>query len=538
VGVTTRRGLRLCAAASVLLLLGPLPRAGAATPPDQQPAPAPASARHFDLDEIRVEGNTVLSVREIETAVYPFLGPDKTAEDVEKARAALEQLYSSKGYATVSAEIPEQRVSEGVAVIKLTERPVGRLRVTGARYFVPDAVRAGAPSLAEGTVPNLKHVQNNIVALNQWPDRTVTPSLRAGRAPDTVDVDLQVQDNLPLHGSLELNNRKSQDTTPLRVAGSLSYGNLWQRGDSASFSFQVAPQQPSDAEVFSGSYLFRIPNSNLSLLGSYLRSNSNVSTVGASNVVGKGTIAGLRLLIPLGLEEGFIHSLNVGFDYKDLTQAVGVGGTFSNAPVQYVPLTASHQASWNSEHAQTDLLASLVFGTQGLGSNAAEFDQQRFAAQPNFSYLRADLTRTQTLPADIEAWGHVTGQISGDPLLSSEQLSLGGLDSVRGYLESEVLGDYGIAVQTELRSPSVAPLIGAPLTALRFHAFFDAGTANIHDPLPEQASSYSLSSVGVGTRVTLANHFHGSLEDAVALTNGPVTKSGSNRVLFRLYGDF
>ncbi len=94
-------------------------------------------------------------------------------------------------------------------------------------------------------MPNVTQLQHDIVTLNQRPDRSVTPVLKAGIAPDTVDVDLQVTDTLPLHGSLELNNAYSQATKPLRLLATLSYDDLWQRGDSATVSYQIAPERSS-----------------------------------------------------------------------------------------------------------------------------------------------------------------------------------------------------------------------------------------------------------------------------------------------------
>ncbi len=85
-----------------------------------------------------------------------------------------------------------------------------------ARYFDLDKIKDKAGSLREGTVPNFNDVTRDIVALNQWPDRRVTPALRAGVTPGTVDVDLNVDDKVPVHGSLEVNNRQSPNTTEER----------------------------------------------------------------------------------------------------------------------------------------------------------------------------------------------------------------------------------------------------------------------------------------------------------------------------------
>lgn len=503
-----------------------------------QPAAAPAPQRHFDVNEFRVDGNTVLTEVEIDRAVYGFLGPDKTAADVEKARAALEAAYQAKGYPTVSAEVPVQRVADGVVVLKVTERTVGRVRVRGSQYHDLADIKAAAPSLKPGAVPHMPDLKHDIVALNQWPDRAVTPTLQAGAAPDTVDVDLNVKDEFPGHATLELNNRQSADTTGLRLSGSLAYNNLWQRGDSATLNFQVAPERPSDAEVISGSYLFRIPDSDLSLLFSYLHSNSNVTTVGSTDVIGKGDVAGLRLLVPLGFGDGFMHALSMGFDYKHFDDDIALGASKTDAPVTYFPLTVAYNASWASEHAQTNLLASFVFTLSGPGSGPAAFDFARFEASPGFAYLRTDLSRTQTLPDDIQFYGRITGQLTGQPLISNEQFGLGGLDSVRGYLESEVLGDYGGALQTEVRTPPLTGVGWITLNELRGLVFFDAGTAVLHDPLPQQRPSYVLVSAGLGVRIRLFDQFNGEVLVAFPLDDGTTTKAGDPRALFRVYGDF
>jgi hemolysin activation/secretion protein len=535
-------------AARSVLALGALLAAGgvawpAAATPDT-PAAAPASAPagqptqranpKFDVAEYRVEGNTVLPPQLIEDTVYPFLGPDRTIDDVEKARAALDALYARHGYPTVSTELPRQDAGDGVIVLKVIERRIGRLRIRGARYFSPEEIRRTAPSLAAGNVPNLNDVQRDILALNQWPDRTVVPVLRPGAAPDTVDVDLNVKDRLPLHASLELNNQYSADTTPLRLSTTLGYDNLWQRGDSINTTFQVAPENPNDALVASGSYLFRIPGTILSFLGSYLWSNSNVATVGGTQVIGKGSVWTARLLVPLGSGAVFSHSFRVGFDYKDFGQTILLGGTSAASPIQYMPLTATYSANWSEKESQTSLATSIVADTP-VGSNTADLQLRRHNAEQGFIYLRADGTRTQDLPYGAQAWLHLVGMLSGDSLVANEQFSLGGVQTVRGYLETEALGDYGGAVQSELRTPS---FVRGRLNDLRGYTFFDAGVADIHNPLVQQQSHYGLSSFGAGVRVRLFDFLSGDVAGAHDMSNGSVTRAGDNRLLFLVNGAF
>ena len=507
----------------------------------------------FDLTEIRVEGSTVLPQEKVEEAVYPFVGPARGAADVEHARAALEALYQTQGFPTVSVTIPRQSITQsgGVVTLQVTERRVGRLRVVGAQYFLPSGVRAGAPSLAPGTVPNMKQVQRDLVGLNELPDRTVQPSLKPGRSPDTVDVDLDVADKSPLHGSLELNNRYNAGTTPLRLAASLSYDNFFQRGDTGTISYQVAPENVRDAEVSSASYLFHLPGSRMSVLLSYLHSNSNVVTLGSTDVAGRGTSAGFRVLIPLGSTTNFSHSLSVGWDYKRYFELDTIGSTSNGvrfpgsnpnpptlAPVTYYPLNATYAANWTGAHSNTDATIGVELGVAGLGSNDSGFDQKRYGAPPGFSLLRAGVTREQDLPHDVQLWGSVQAQLTNDPLVSSEQIALGGADSTRGYLEAETLGDYGLYAQSELRSPSLAKYVHGPVHSLRLHLFYDAGLVSQRQGLVGTRVTTGLNSIGIGGRVNLWGYLNGSIQDAQVLDSGFDTKAGTNRVLFRVYGEF
>ncbi len=78
----------------------------------------------------------------------------------------------------------------------------------------------------------------------------MTPSYQPGLIPGTTDFTLAVKDTPPFHGSLEINNRYSIDTTPLRINASASYSNLWQLEHSVGISFQIAPENPDETTVF------------------------------------------------------------------------------------------------------------------------------------------------------------------------------------------------------------------------------------------------------------------------------------------------
>lgn len=522
-----------------------------AKPADADKPAAAAPLVRFDIDEYRVEGADSLPQIDVEAAVYPFLGPHRTSDDVEKARAALEKAYHDKGLQTVSVSIPQQDAQRGFIVLKVAENRVGRLRVKGSRYFDLAKIKSKAPSLQEGVLPNLQTVTKDIVALNQWPDRHVTPALRAGVTPGTVDVDLNVEDTLPLHGSFEVNNRASPSTTPEREIVSLRYDNLWQLGHSLSLSYQVAPLNPAEVTVFSGSYLARTDIDWLSVLIYGLKSDSAVATVGGANVVGPGQVIGGRAVMTLPTREGLFQTLSLGADYKAFQQTLSLTGNSFSSPVTYVPLVAAYGATFQGEGRLTQLNATVTAGLRGIGSSPDDFDAKRFNASESFISLRGDVSHTQDLPGGPQLFVKLQGQTADQPLVSSEQLSLGGQDTVRGYLESEVLGDYGAAATAELRTANLAPFLEQTVTSasgepVKFNAFnewrlftfADAGRAWIHDPLPEQKSQFDLLSYGAGMRMKTFQHFNSYVFVGIPLISQQVTIARSARLGFRVWGEF
>jgi len=503
--------------------------------PRGQAAAAPADGR-FDILEYQIEGNSVLAAIAIERAVYPYLGESKTIADVEAARASLEKAYRDAGYATVVVDIPEQEVGDGVVRLVATEGAVERLRVTGSRYYSLGAIRAAVPALAPGTVPYFPDVQAQLGALNA-PDRRVTPVLRPGREPGAVEVELKIDDRLPLHGSLELNNQYSPNTARLRTAASLRYDNLWQRSHSISLFALTAPEEPSNTTVFSANYLAPVGGNYLAAYAVY--SDSNVAAIGAVDQIGRGTVAGLRYVVPLPAREPWLHRLTFGVDYKDFREETVLQGADTlKTPISYVPFSLQYGFSAQHGAGITEGNAAINFGVTGITGSEQEFADKRFKARPNFFYLRGDVQRTQRLPADWLLVGRVDFQASSQPLISNEQFTAGGAYSVRGYLEAEVLGDQGIRGRLEGRTPSLHERLGARVDEARALAFVDAAHLRIQDPLPGQQQTFDLWSAGLGLRLRAARALLAWLDVAWPFKATTYTPADRARLLFRLAYEF
>ncbi|WP_438483359.1 ShlB/FhaC/HecB family hemolysin secretion/activation protein [Oleiharenicola lentus] len=498
------------------------------------------------IQEYRVEGAKKLPRLAVEEAVYPFLGPDRTAEDVELARASLEKAYADAGYQTVGVQIPEQTPG-GVVRLLVIERPIGRLRVRDARYSQPSRLKEMAPSVAEGKVLNFNELTQDVMALNRLSERQVTPSLQAGVAPDTVDVELTVKENAPFHASAEVNNRRSADTTDLRVNASVSATNLWQRGHALNFSYQTSPQNTSEVKVFSGYYLARFEQPDwFALMVQASKQDSNVSTLGSAAVLGRGETAGVRAMITLpgpattADGRGFVHSAHVGADFKNFDQLLQLGepqpdgSTEIYTPIAYVPLSTGYSATWLTRKTSTELNATVTWHFRGLGDDGSGFGNNRYNADANFVYFRGDLAHTRELPAGFQAFGKIQGQISDQPLLSQEQLTGGGWGTARGYLEAEQAGDGGVFGTLELRSPSLLNRWKSLRSEWRLYVFADAGWLKIIDPLASQKNHFNFASYGVGSTVRVFDFVDGTVNAGFPQITQGETKAGDVQVTFRL----
>jgi len=489
--------------------------------------------KSFDIWEFAVAGNTTLDSRVIERTVYPFLGPGRTVGDVEGARAALEQRYQEAGYGTVVVNTPEQDVVQGVVRLEVIEGTVDRLVVSGATYFSPDRIRAGAPSLAQGSVPLLPQVQKELVQLNAGSsDRRITPVLRPGRYPGTLEAELKVDDKLPVHGSIEVNNRYTQDTTKTRVTATLSYDNLWQLQHSASVGYQTAPENTDDVTVLFGTYSARLPDSAWLVSGYYVDSDTAVSSVGTLGVLGKGQIAGLRFIRPLSPLGGGFQRATLGIDYKDFDESIALTGNQPSieTPIDYGILSAGWGVTFPGEGKSSEVNLLGVFGPRFMGNEADEFAAKRFGATPSFAYLGLSLSHDRELVADTRLRILVSGQIADSPLISNEQFSFGGATSVRGYLESEQFADDGLYAQLELLSPDWGSTLPG-FSAGRLLAFVDAGGGRILEPLPEQDDEFFLWSTGIGFRAALWRGLTAEVEWALPLrdsSDGSI-QSGDSR---------
>ncbi len=497
----------------------------------------------FEILDFRIVGNSIFSTQRLQNLLDDLTGPGRTAGDVEKARDILEKYHHQQGYPTVLVNIPEQSAETGVIKLQVIESRIGTTWISNNRNYSTARILDRVPSLEPGTILHVPDVQREVNRINRTADLKVIPAMNPGTELGLVDVELKADETLPLHGSLEISNRAGNNTSELRLNAGIHYDNLWDRDHSISFQYQTSPEKPNEVEVFSGSYMLPTPwNADQTMVVYGVLSNSETAFGEGFKTVGKGSIIGTRYIVPLQAYDNYGHNLVAGFDYKKFDETTGsvsssTGDT--NSPVEYFPFSLAYNGSLPDAGGLTLWNAGLNMSFRGAITRQQNMANKRFNAKGNYLNVVLGMERRQKLPAGMGLAFKLDGQVSDQPLISNEQYSAGGVESVRGYKESEVSGDSALHGVTELSAPDLAPLfkLGEGFQIVPY-TFFDFALLWINDPQPAQQSEFNLQGTGMGIRATLFRNLECQLDWGVALSGTSYAGYGDSRVHFRVKYQF
>ena len=243
----------LGAIAGLGLALGGAPTLLAQTTPAAASTNAPAAATtKLSIKRYEVVGNTLLSPSAVQAATSDFTGENVDFQTLRQALASLQLAYRGRGFATVSVSLPQQKLTNGVVRIQVTEGRLTEIRVQGNRWFSSNNVRSSLPGLTTNLFLNSKLLQAELDLANANRDRQIYPQIQPGPEPGTSSMLLKVKDQFPVHGRFELNNQATPDTPELRGSASAQYNNLWQLEHSIglSYGFTLEQFKGGDANLF------------------------------------------------------------------------------------------------------------------------------------------------------------------------------------------------------------------------------------------------------------------------------------------------
>jgi hemolysin activation/secretion protein len=444
------------------------------------------------------------------------LGQPLTFARLAQIRRAVVQRYRNAGQPLVDVYVPEQDVTDGVVRIVVATFRVGQVVARGNRYFASPLLTSEMPLEPGGSVRE-DDVLAGVTLLNANPYRRVDVVYAPGAAPNTTDVILQTDDRLPLRLYTGYNNDGVPELGRDRFMAGFDYGNLF------GLDQRIGYQATASNDLFTGNpdvagrpnharfiahainYVAPLPwLDRIEIFGVFARATprlpENFGQTGLSSQLS------FRYDHRLPTLAGWQQQLQVGYDFKRSNNDLEFGGfqVFgTNTHVHQVML--GYDAVQNDSLGQTHATATTFFSPGHLDSRNEKdaYDTARAGASPRYGYLQLSAQRDQPLFDGFGAMARGQFQWTANTLLPSEELSLGGDASVRGYDPYVAQGDRGWSLQTELSAP---PLSLGGSAALQPFMFFDAGHAWNRSPQMLEANNVSLASVGAGLRIQFGRY--------------------------------
>lgn len=460
-------------------------------------------------------GNTVIRDRKIRRLLAPYTGREITGDELEAARVAVTRLYTDAGYVNSGAVLPDQDPADGVIRMEIVEGRLSEIDLSGNRWFRAWWLRH-VMRRAAGKPVNFNTLRTGLQLLRQNAGISrINAELKPGVAPGESILHVTVKDEHPFRLGFELSNRRPKSVAEGVGEFTFSDLNLTGHDDPLELSWSAFRWTPegdftgTDFNDVAGSYEFPVSPWGTTLRIAAARSESSVidETFAALGITSRTEEFSLTLRQPIieTLTDTVAISLTADRRHSE-TYLLGEPFTLSLGAIegesdvfalrtaiewtnrsQVHVLALRSQFSWGL-HAfgATEGATSTAGITSGLGAIAQDIpDGKFFSWLGQAQYLRRvfDTPELRKKP-DSTGWNilrestliiRANAQFSDEPLLALEQYALGGANTVRGYLENQLLRDNGIFGSIEYRIPVWQRADKTPI--LTVAPFFDIGTS-------------------------------------------------------------
>jgi hemolysin activation/secretion protein len=490
----------------------------------------------FEISRFEISGNTLLTPAQADAAVAPYVGKERDFGHVQAALEALEAAYHARGYKVVTVRLPEQELNSGVVKLTVAQAPIGRVSVSGNRFFDEANVRRSLPTLEAGKTPNLDDVSASLRMANENPARKIKLSLQDASADESIDATLVVSDEKPWKVMLNLDNTGTETTGKTHAGVVLQHANLWGRDHVGSFQYTTTVEEPSKVSVYGLGYhvpLYRAGDS-VDLYASYSNIDSGTVSAGLFDlaVSGKGAVYGARYNHTLARRGDADARLVLGTDVKAFKNSVLLAGQDFGNDITVRPLSIAYGISFPFGKGEFNESLTLVRNLPG-GSRGGDddFARTRFGAKPGYTIVRFAAAMSRVVGSDWQARLLLNGQWSRDALVPGEQFGMGGSTSVRGLDERALASDSGMAANLELYTPNLCASHAS--WQCRVLAFYDAATGSRNHALPGEIGSTTVGSAGLGLRFAVGSMLNVQLDYGHVLQRGATT-GDRNKVHFRM----
>jgi len=432
-----------------------------------------------EINDIAINGAPNLSAAVRKSITDEFSGRCLNVGDIERILSEITKNYIDRGYITTRAYLPPQDLSKGRLEILVIEGVVEKIMIDdgNARSISIGNVFPGI----EGGLLDLRALEQGIDQINRLASNGAQLDIQPGDKPGMSTVVVHNQPRSPYHFNVSVDNQGLESTGQYQTGVTASADNLLQFNEMLSATHRESTAgDPGSKYSASDSINASIPfgYSTLSLGTSRSRYVSTIRVPSGLDLISSGNSKTdyMRLDRVLYRDQSTRASLAATITTKESKNYLG--GQF--LAVSSRNLTVFDlDGNLNTGFAGGVLSLDLGYA-QGLDAMGALRDADNLpdsAPRAQFSKFKAGFSYSlpfRILDKDASFTSQLTSQKANDTLYGSEQISIGGLYSVRGFVRNTLSGDDGYYWRNEfsLRQPIA---IAGETISTRLYAGYDSG---------------------------------------------------------------
>ena len=414
-------------------------------------------------------------------------------------------FYNTQGHPLVIVFTPKQKVTDGVLKIVVIESTIGEIAFCGNHHFTSHQLEKNI-CLDEGGLFDSDLAKQDLIWINRNPFRNVFLVLEPGEDEATTNLKYMTQDYRPYRFFAGSDNTGYKSTGRERLYGGIRLGNVFNLDQQLSYQFTTSVDF-GRFFAHTGQYIIPFPWRHiLDFYGGYSKIRAIIPTDGMTSSGHTWQGSG-RYIIPLSSTGGYNHEFRFGVDYKQsnvnfVFNAIPILG--SQTVISQVAL--GYNSSYEGRYSNTsyELTCYVSPGDIFPHQSKADYRTLRPFAESKYAYVRGAIIPIFILPHRNEIVLRSEFQWDNRNLLSSEQLGLGGLDTVRGYDQRILNTDNGLFLSGEFRTLPFCPFTSSEDNdrneRLQLLGFVDYGLGTNHKPISGEQNFFYLLSTGVGLR--------------------------------------
>ena len=423
----------------------------------------------------RVVGSTAFSEDELAQLTAPYAGRAITSEELLAARDAITRHYVAHGYVTSGAVIPDQDAADGIVTLQAIEGVLVEVEVTDTEGFRPEYFRSRLLREA-GTPLDVRALEEVLQRFQRDPRvESVHAALRPGERRGESFLSLSVTEARRWGMGLDLSNEDTPGIGQNGAGGTARLENPLGWGDSLS----IFGRRTEGLRDFEAQYTLPFTSRDSTLELRFERSQSDIvsSELDFLDFFTDYWAYGATLKHPLfrsprqslWLGTSFSWRKSKTYIFDDVSISLAPGADDGETVASVVRLFQDWTLRSRDQVIAARSTLSLGLDVLGASNEPGQPDGRFFAWLGQAQWAR----RLPDRFWGSELLARADVQLVDDRLLSLEKFVVGGMRTVRGYHENELVRDNAAVFSLELRVPLLADSLGRPV--LQVAPFFDIG---------------------------------------------------------------